>query len=460
MSRKAVLTLLLFNACAEVAPTTCFFDEPCADAGRAAGGGSGGGNTGGGNTGGGSTGGGGLGTGGGGEAGGGTGGGAGTGGGGDRPVPNRFSSLGISDRWSEVLAALPAPDLFSPFVPYEVTLTPAIALSGNCREAFRGAVALPDGRVLAIPFCVTRFALIDPRALTADWVGPTLSAVRPPQTLPGSFGGGVLGCDGRVYALPHVTETRVMRITPEEDGGLTFDSLPMSDPGPKRLSGGVVARSCLEGFRIIAAGRDGLYALDPFEDSVSVTAITTAEAALLQFSGVARLGDDQVISAPALGAGQLVSLVVNSSTLAVSTITSTADLTPRFGVATTRENEAFVMSESGRVYTLRPDGGSSAARVEAGARLRWPTNTLQGAISGVGEELIFWSEASPPMDGVVFAPAADDSVSFTSGGLVLSASGALVNVPAFTGRSVITLYRRAGAPPPSSAILSPWFNKL
>ncbi len=453
MSRKAVLTLLLLNACAEVAPTTCFFDEPCADAGQAAGGGS----TGGGSAGGG----GGLGTGGGAIGGGEAGGGTGTGGGGDRPVPNRFSSLGISDRWSEVLAALPDPDLLPSFIQQEVTLTPAIATSGNCREAFRGAVALPDGRVLAIPFCVTRFALIDPDALTVTWVGPTLNGVRPLQPLPGSFGGGVLGCDGRVYALPHVTENRVMRITPEEDGGLTFDSLPMSNPGPHRLSGGVVARSCLEGFRIIAAGRDGLYALDPFEDSVSVTPITTAAATSLQFSGVARLGDDQVISAPALGAGQVVSLVVNSSTLAVSTITSTADLTPRFGVATTRENEAFVMSESGRVYTLRPDGGSSAARTEAGARLRWPTNTLQGAIFGAGEELIFWSEAPPPTDGVVFTPAADDAANFTSGGLVLSTSGALINVPAFTGRSVITIYAQsAGAPPPASAILSPWFNKL
>lgn len=292
---------------------------------------------------------------------------------------------------------------------------------------------------------------------TAAWIG---SALTPGV---GSYGGGVFGCDGRVYALPHFDETRMMRITPEADGGFTFDELPLSNSGPHRLSGGVIARPCGSGFRIIAAGRGGLFALDPTEGAVAVTALTTAAATGRTFVGVARLGDDRVVSAPAETVNDFLSLWVDSNTLTVASTVGNNNLSRRFGLASVRTGGAFVMTESGTVSQQHADGGTGALRTVAGQRLRWPTNSLTGWVFASGEELIAWNEGvPPPNDSVLFSPAANDASGFTSGGLVLTTSGALVSVPGKTGRSVITIYTpAAGATRPGSGlVLSPWFNKL
>ena len=383
------------------------------------------------------------------------------------PVSNRFSSRGIADTWGEVTAQLPPVEALPPaFTAQAVTLSPPIATSGNCREAFRGAVALPDGRVLAIPFCVNRFAVIDPSAPTptAEWVGPTLTSLRPiGPDQPGSYGGGVLGCDLRVYALPYLTETTVMRITPAEDGGLTFDRLPVSSPGTRQLSGGVVARSCLSGFRIIAAGNGGLFSLEPTEGDVAVTGpLTVAAATGLRFSGVARLGDGRVVSAPALGASGIVTLSVQSSTLTVTSTSTSSGPESWFGVSTRRTSDAFAMNEAGTVTTVFQDATLGASRTMAGARLRWPTSSLTGWVFASGADLLALNETPPPADRVHLTPAVTDTGLYSSGGLVLSANGTLVSVPGVTDRSVITLYTPgAGATMLlPGVVLSPWFNKL
>ena len=379
-----------------------------------------------------------------------------------QPVPFLFSTLGVPNTWAELL--FPTAGSSPPaFTVSEVTLSPPLSTTPACPEAFRGAVVLPDGRVLAIPFCVDRFAVIDPSAGTAQWVGPPLMSVRPVMAdPPGSYAGAVLGCDLRVYALPHFAETTMMRITLEADGGLTFDELPLSLPGPHRLSGGVLARSCSSGFRIIAAGRGGLFALDPTEGAVAVTPIPSAAAMGRDFVGVARLGDDRVVSAPSPLGADFLTLWVDSNTLAVSSTSGNFNAERRFSLATTSAGDAFVMTPGGTVTTQYADGGMGSVRTTPSARLRWPTNSLTGWVFGAGAELMAWNERTPPPDDVVLlSPAVNDTGNFTSGGLVLTRGGVLVSVPGVSGRSVVTIYTPSTTQPIElSQCLSPWFNKL
>jgi hypothetical protein len=220
----------------------------------------------------------------------------------------------------------------------------------------------------------------------------------------------------------------------------------------------VIARPCREGFRIIAAGAGGLYVLEPSETNVTVTPIA-APSFSLRFTSVARLGDDRVISATAVPASpfNLHSMTVDSNTLQSTSDTTLTD-EPHVGLATRRSGDVYLIQSSGYGYPI-PNGPSR--QIVGAARMRWPTNSLDGWILSAGSVLAAWNEGSPPpADGVVLDPAVTDSGSFTSGGLVVTTSGALVNVPATTQRGVITIYRPTAGTPPGAIALSPWFNKL
>ncbi|MEW5742819.1 MAG: hypothetical protein AB1938_28135 [Myxococcota bacterium] len=446
------------TACAQVPASICFAGEPCADAGGI-GGGAGGGSDGGtggsgGGTGGGSGGGAGGGVGGG-AGGGGTGGnqGGGAGGGGARtPVPNTTSADGIADSWRDVSfdpAAPAAPD----FTRRDVTLT-SMVLPPTCPEIFRGVVALDDGRALAIPFCASRFAIIDPVDGTAAWVGPTL-----PVTDGGHYGGAVRGCDGRVYALPHAAGPGVKRITVEPDGGLSFADVPLSSGGAWGFSGGVVGRPCLEGMRIIAAGKDGLSALDAFEEVMEVTTLPNPSAAGRTFDGVARVGDDLVVSAPAPGQNDNVAVWVNARTLANGALPWSNDTAKSYGAAVVRQGDALVVTEGGTARLAQLDGGAPNPRTLAGQGLRWPTHLLNGWVLVAGAQLMAFSETESAPDAILLP----DAGPVTSGGMVMTTSGAIVNVPALSPPNSITITVYAPSTPPAvgdGVILSPWFNKL
>lgn len=458
---RLLLVLVALQSCAQVPASACFAGEACADAG-VTGGGVGGGAMGGG-AGGGATaagGGGGATGGGGGDTGGGAGGGGGGGGSLRTPIESRFSSAGIADTWAEVVAGLPEVD---PAVPQysrlDLGLPGPLLLSPGCPEAFRGAVALPDGRVLAIPYCAPFFALIDPVQVTAEWVGPPVSA-----TSVGAYGGGVLGCDLRVYALPHDPARPVRRATIEADGGISFADVPWGADGGLSLTGGVVARPCTEGLRIVSAGHGALYALDVYEEAIDVTSLPIPEAAGRIIAGVARIGDAQVVSAPAVGPSDLAVTWLDARSLQARTFVQSFNAAPRFGVAARRQGDAFIATEDGVVTTEQVDGGTGPVRFKVGQRLRWPTNSLTGWIHVAGASLVAFEEA-PAMpsanDAVVVSPASNSSGAFTSGGLVLTPSGTLVNVPAVTSTSTITLYQPPpGGEPPLGLVCSPWFNKL
>ena len=77
------------------------------------------------------------------------------------------------------------------------------------REKLAVMVHLLDGRQFECRIKnFDRFAVIDPFLNTAQWVGPPLLSMRPLMAdPPGSYAGAVLGCDLRVYALPHFAET-------------------------------------------------------------------------------------------------------------------------------------------------------------------------------------------------------------------------------------------------------------
>ncbi len=452
---QVAVSALVLIACAEIPSGTCFADEACADAGSSRADGGTGGSLGGGTGGGG------------GDTGGGTGGGTqlggGSGGGGEDAgvIQSVFSSMGIADTWVELQAELPPADALPPSFTniIEASLDGGIAFIPGCTEAFRGAVALPDGRAIAIPFCARQFAIVDPDAGTAGWFGPMAINPVAAGSDPGHFGGGVFGCDGRVYVLPYRNQSHVRRFTLEPDGGITGKDLPLTTLGPFLFSGGVIARPCAEGFRIIAASEGGLVALDPTETNVSVTRIPSG-VATARFHGVARLGDDVAISSTATSTTNLLTLRVDSTTL-VATIENSPLAEAQRGIATLRNGDAFVVTEAGVGYPIL-DGGAGPSGTVSDARQRWPTNTLTGWVFSAGNALLAWDEAAVPTRGsIVLDPAVGDTGAFTSGGLVLTTSGALVNVPGTTTRGVITLYRRATATdPPGVAALSPWFNKL
>lgn len=462
MPRSGLLLLaVVLQACAQVPSSVCFAGEPCADGGQGGGGATGGG-VGGGGSGGGV--GGGMGGGGGGATGGGVGGGAGGGGGGGgltrTPITGKFSSEGIADTWAEVLAGLPETAPSPPgFTRIEATLPGSLGLTTGCPEAFRGAIALPDGRALAIPACAPQFALIDVDANTAAWVGPALAS-----SSVGRYGGAVLGCDLRVYALPADGARPVMRVTVDAaDGGLGFEELPVVAGGGLALSGGVVARPCTEGMRIVAGGVGALYALDVYEELVDVTALPVPGAAGRRIDGVARIGDAQVVGAPANGTTDAIVPWVDARSLQVRTSVRNFAVAPRFGLAARRQGDAFYVTEDGVAAHELADGGSGAVRTFAGSRLRWPTNSLDGWLFVAGADLLAYEEAPtmPGTDVVSVSPATSSAGAYTSGGLVLTTSGALVNVPGATSTNAITIYQPV-TPGTASAgqVCSPWFDKL
>lgn len=329
--------------------------------------------------------------------------------------------------------------------------------SAGC-DLFRGAVSLIDERVIAIPFCTNRFAVLDPRSLEGRWLDPQLLPI-PPHPDQGHFGGAVLGCDGRVYALPYNDEPTVKRITALGDGGFQFDDLPMSTPGPFFFSGGVIAQPCSKGFLIIAAGQGGLYALEPSETNVTVRPIS-AGASTARFNGVARLSDTEVISATPVGS-ELLTVRVDSNTL-LPTLSRTLLDGPVVGIATRRTGDAFVVTTSGSGYPIL-SSGPGPSRTLIGTQQRWPTNSTDGWIFSAGRELLSWNEATPPPNDLVsLDPAVNEAGTPTSGGLLMTPSGTLVNLPGIAQRTnVITLYVPSdGRPPPGKTALSPFFNKL
>lgn len=382
------------------------------------------------------------------------------------PVAFAFSSLGIPNQWADVESALPAPMSALPTYSRVDVSLPALALPAGCTEVFRGAIALPDGRVLAIPACASRFAIIDPVLGTASWVGDSLPE-GPQGGSRGRYGGAVLGCDLRVYALPGDGYRRVRRVTVESDAGLTFEEVrTVTDGGLElTLSGAVVARPCsaTEGMLVIAGGYGGFMALNVFEEAIDVVSVPVLDALGRHVDGVARIGDSEVVGAPAAGASDVVVPWLDTAAWSTRAFTRSSDTALRHGVATLRQQDALVLTEGGSAHVERADGGMADARTftPAHERLRWPTNSLTGWVFASGDALLAFEERPDAGDVEVLSPASSSTGAFTSGGLVLTPSGALVSVPG-EGDQVISIFWPANTTtaPSAGLVLSPWFNKL
>lgn len=446
--------LLLLGACAEVPASVCFSDEACADGGVRTGGGGGstggGGAATGGGTGGGGVTGGGSATGGGFVTGGGsaTGGGPQTGGGNWTSVTSASSSIGMPERARDL-----TPPGATPLAYDVLTLTAPTSLTTNCSDYFRGGVALPDGRVLAVPHCARDFVVVDPLSVTATavFLAPLASL-----TGQGAWGGGVLGCDLRAYLLPTRANVPVMRVTPLEDAGLRFDQLPIVGDAPDLLTGGVVARPCEPDLLIIAAGRGGLFALEVFEEGVVSRALTPPEVAGVQFNGVARVGDSLVVSAPSVQGTASVMLWANTSSLSVLA-RSTPGGAASFGLTTASDGGLFLVSPTAEAWGVGASGPTPSRTVPGASRAgaRWPATNLTGQVISAGASIIAWRDGIGA-DEVILA---DAGVGVTGGGVVLTPSGTIVVLPG-AGSPELRLLVPQTPDAPGAQALSPWFNKL
>lgn len=455
-ARFLTVLALIATSCAEVPSSVCFFDESCADAGVVVRGGGGGANGGGAASGGGDP------TGGGGATGGGDamgGGGAAGGGGGGNPgrveVLNVFSSLGIPGDWSEVeqefqfnAPTVSPPSIIAGTVAFP---SPQVLSRSLCGEPFRGAVLLRDDRVLAVPFCSSRFALIDSLALDVSYVGPPILDVTPLQPDRGWYAGAVLGCDGRAYLLPHQKD-RVRRVTSLEDAGLQFDELPFSSgTGPRDFIGGVVSRPCADGLYVITGGLAGMSELHIFEGEVDVRPIPGA--GNLTYFGVTRVGDDMVMGVADNGTSSVVARVQTTTLQATTT-----PLMPGvrwFGLATTRSEEGFTVSRGARAVFLQRDGGAGPALNEPSTtRSRYVVNTFSGwMISSGSPSLVAWRETTPSSSQLV------NAFDEPSGGLIVTTDGTLLSLPGGDA-GVMTYFITDALPPSPGMARAPWFNKL
>ena len=460
MSRRALVVGLILTSCAEVPSSVCFSDEPCADGGAPRGGGGGGAQSGGGGGGGGAFGGGqgGGATGGGAQGGGATGGGAtgggvpGGGGGFTRmEITDSLSGLGVPVDWSEVELGLPVMTAPSFLVEAPVSM-PALTLRNNCTEAYRGAVLLPDDRVLAIPFCASRFLLIDVVGRTVSAVGPPVIGIAPLAPNRGWYAGGVLGCDARAYLFPFEKRS-VMRVTPLDDGGLLFDDIPLvGAPTPPEFIGGVVGRPCERGFRVFAGGLNGINALDVYEDVIDVTPVGAPGT----FYGLALVGDGVVMGVAQEVANMQRFTRVNPDTLQVSTSSLPSTLA-HFGVASTTTQRGLVADANGRGQFLLRDGGlGPLVSQTVPSALRWPTNTITGWTVAVSSaQLVGWSD-----DALSGAFLVSPPTGYVSGGLTMTGAGALVSVPGGDGGTVLFFTDPNLNVGTDSLALSFWFNKL
>jgi len=444
MRGRAVLGVFVICACAEVPASVCFSDEPCAA--DASGGGTG--SLGGGTAGGGMTN----------TGGGGTGGGAPEDGGlftdagtpdagWSRPV--RFGSFAFETTWQGVSSTLHQAATQPVFTRIAVPLD---AGTSGCAEYFRGGVAMPNGHVLGIPFCTQRFLDFNPADQSYRWIGDGLLHVPAPPR--GHFGGGVLGCDGRVYALPFA-RSAIMRFDPF-DGG--FDELRLN--AVHHFSGGVIVSAC-DSFLIVAAGDDGLWGLDVYEQGALVSHLSqnVPSAQGRRFEGVARLGDDLVLSAPALpmAGGQELTLLFNRKTGVASTQVVPFVPGAVHGVASTLSEDVFFASETGSSGVFSVDAGWQAGPTTT-RTYAWSASSLDGWVyASAGGTLVGFEEG-----GQVVVSLSNASAPQQSGGLVVLPNGDVVDFPGFASGPASILFYAHGASVVGGGneALGPWFNKL
>ena len=368
------------------------------------------------------------------------------------PVTWSTSSLGVPDRWAEVM--LPAFKPLDRWAHDPLPVTDVTLRRAGCDEAFRGVVALRDGRALAIPWCADHFVLVDDLSGFAVAVGPRLL---PTLSGEGAFSGGVFGCDGEVLALPWDRST-AMRIGVDEDGNASFTPVPLEGvTGPARLSGGVVARPCAEGFEVLAGGARGLSRLVVWQERIDVTPLTLPDAGPLSIASVARIHDDQFLSSPATtpDGNAVVHVLRTGDAYRPSLLPLTSNPAPMFGAATA-DDWVFLVSNDAVSFALRPDGTTGAVASVPSTSARWPTSLLGPGFVTSGSAFVHWQGTFGPRTGsAVF----DAGVDATSGGLVLLTSGAVLDAPG-AGRDSFLLHVPSPPLADPALPLASWFNKL
>lgn len=360
-------------------------------------------------------------------------------------------SAGWAEAWSAVQPELeaygvaPGAPAFS-VVP--VSLPDAGPLPAGCPRWFGGAVALADARVLALPACAPRFAVIDVVAGTARWIGPSYAPLH--------LVGGVLGCDEKVYALSS-EGLGVMRVGHDGDGGFDLTLLPLRNGLVPGARGFALSRPCAEGMRAAAVGTGGLYQLDFYLEAVVVSGPLGGQTG--RFDSITRV-DTATLLATGEEAGGLARVArIDGRTGAAVVYTGTLSSTRPSGLATLGSTLALQVTPDGGSGTVRADGAVALAPGPLVEGLRWPTNLLDGWVVAIGSSLVAYPTPALDAGPVELLPALPPGE--TSGGLVLATNGALVSVPAAAPEPTITIFARAGAvEPPVQLVLSPFFNKL
>ncbi|MHB8876450.1 MAG: hypothetical protein ACYC8T_22375 [Myxococcaceae bacterium] len=375
-------------------------------------------------------------------------------------VGSVFADAGICDDWQCVTEkAPPHPLPAHPAFTVERVSVPAVA--SGCTQRWLGGVLLPDGRVMAVPRCAARFLVIDPQRRTAELVGqdvPLLNGQR--------FGGGVLGCDGRLYALPYDLNY-LMRVTAVADGGFDFEQLllerPPGPPGSPHFRGAVVGASCATGFVIYATGEHGTAAIEPHELGLELAPAWAPPPGNGPF-GMVRTPRDDTLGAvwdTSLKSDlyRLVPFYLPLPTLFFGTGE------PIFGAAVGTNGNLVLQGAEGGLHRYLPDGGLSyeQAPLPPVGPLRWPATRGDGYVYTLGPVLRAVPEAPGwPTFEELRGELSDAGVVGPEpfGGLVVTPSGALVAIPA-EFPDVLLLVPDGGAPAmPREVLLSPYFNKL
>ena len=157
-----------------------------------------------------------------------------------------------------------------------------------------GGVLLPTGKVLAVPHRADHVLEIDPVALTARPIGPTLT-----DPAERKWAGAVLSREGVVFALPY-DASRILRIDPA-DGGVALWGPDLRTPDAGPGLGPLYAGGVLDAFGYLWAVPGNEWLPYPI---IRVDLATGAVQPFFTLArhggwwGMARLPDDRLVSFP------------------------------------------------------------------------------------------------------------------------------------------------------------------
>lgn len=321
-----------------------------------------------------------------------------------------------------------------------------------------GAVLVPSGDVIGIPFGATRVLRVEPKTLACELIGPELAAP------PGSWFSGVLGPDGFVYAAPH-NARRMLRIDPRPGGQIAewgpdlsvFGAAPLFQGSAVDRAGSVwmvsqtyaTTRVDLDGGMWRWPGPDagagvascwGLARVEPSADALLVTVPVVVDPSN-------RIG---VIDPRRL-------LVLPSGEDDFQGTVPLRGVSPRFDGSLITVSYGSVPTFMGQLH-VRADAGVSATLYDAGSlQPGFTTTGPDGEVWSMpanGDSVLRWLPGAPTAHPVGYSFSG-----FSSCGVVATPSG-LIGLPCEQSPAVIRLRLSSPEARTMEQLMSPFFNRL